>query len=61
VAVASTMPSNSDIVKWKRLVNEAKALATSGKVQKSLDVFRQASKLHSTEKLDRRIKKLEVN
>lgn len=61
VAQASATPCNVDVAQWKKLVNDAKALAIGGKVQQSLDVFRQALKIHWTEKLERRIKKLEVS
>lgn len=58
---APIMPCTVDVAKWKQLVNEAKALATQGKVRQGLDVFQQALKIHWTEKLERRIKKLEVD
>ena len=51
---------DADVTKWKKLVNDAKALTTSGKLKEGLSTFHQALKLHWTEKLEHRIKKLEV-
>jgi len=52
--------NDADAAKWKKLVSDGKLMAENGHFQKSIDLMKRALGLRWTEKLEKRIKKIEV-
>ena len=51
----------ADSAKYARLVSEAKELTSDGEVKAALDLYKEAAKICPSEKLTRKMERMEVN
>lgn len=51
----------ADSAKYARLISEAKELTSDGEVKAALDLYKEAAKICPSEKLTRKMERMEVN
>ena len=52
--------TDETIERWQKLVTKAKNLAKEGHVRKAIEITKKALSIHHSEKLEQRLKKMEV-